>query len=199
MFEDDFFSLLLIAYPFFAFKSAYFLIAFARTCSERLSIAATRFHSWQACSEFTDFRSFPSPSWDDKNSFTLTTSGRASVKVPVLSNTTAVLVPAASNAAPDLYKIPFSAPTPVATMIAVGVASPSEQGHDMTKTATALIKAKRKLLSAPFSVISTGKLTLPAWSTNSQTKKVTRLTPMTVGTKTAAIESAAFWIGGFLL
>ena len=54
--------------------------------------------------------------------------------VPVLSNTTVSTRCAISSASPDLIRIPFSAPFPVPTIIATGVASPKAQGQDITKT-----------------------------------------------------------------
>ena len=38
------------------------------------------------------------------------------------------------KASPDFIRIPFSAPLPVPTIIATGVARPREQGQDITKT-----------------------------------------------------------------
>ena len=59
------------------------------------------------------------------------------VKVPVLSKITADKRLIFSRLAPPLIKIPFSAPIPVPTIIAVGVAKPSAQGQATTKTAIA--------------------------------------------------------------
>ena len=39
------------------------------------------------------------------------------------------------EASPDFTSMPFSAPLPVPAIIATGVASPSAQGHDITRTA----------------------------------------------------------------
>ena len=61
------------------------------------------------------------------------------VIVPVLSSTTLVMLPAISSASPERMRIPDSAPLPVPTITAVGVASPIAQGQAMTRTATALI------------------------------------------------------------
>ena len=62
--------------------------------------------------------------------------GVPAVSVPVLSRTTAVMRWAISSASPPLIRMPASAPRPVPTMIAVGVASPSAHGHAMISTAT---------------------------------------------------------------
>ena len=56
--------------------------------------------------------------------------------VPVLSSTTVVTRPAISSAWASLIRIPSSAPRPLATRIAVGVASPKAQGQATTNTAT---------------------------------------------------------------
>lgn len=42
----------------------------------------------------------------------------------------------------DLIKIPFSAPFPVPTMMAVGVARPKAQGQEMTSTEMPMERAK---------------------------------------------------------
>ena len=60
----------------------------------------------------------------------------SSVIVPVLSSTTVVTRPAISSAWASLIRMPNSAPRPLATRIAVGVASPSAHGHATTSTAT---------------------------------------------------------------
>ena len=64
------------------------------------------------------------------------TSGLPSVSVPVLSKTMASILYAVSSASPLLIRMPFSAPLPVPTMMAVGVARPSAHGQAMTSTAT---------------------------------------------------------------
>mmetsp|Transcript_4388 Transcript_4388/g.14184 ORF Transcript_4388/g.14184 Transcript_4388/m.14184 type:complete len:350 (-) Transcript_4388:1009-2058(-) len=65
------------------------------------------------------------------------------VMVPVLSNTTALTWCARSMASPPLMRMPLSAPTPVPTMTAVGVARPSAQGQAMTRTEMPKRSAKR--------------------------------------------------------
>jgi len=59
----------------------------------------------------------------------LVTTGRPTVRVPVLSNTTASTRPAASRCEPPLIRMPRRAPLPIAALIAVGVASPTAQGQ----------------------------------------------------------------------
>ena len=56
------------------------------------------------------------------------------VTVPVLSRITRVTLVDISSAAPPLTRMPCSAPTPVPTMTAVGVARPSAQGQAKTMT-----------------------------------------------------------------
>ena len=55
---------------------------------------------------------------------------------PVLSSTTVSSLRAVSSASAPRTRMPISAPRPVPTMIAVGVASPSAQGQAMISTAT---------------------------------------------------------------
>src|SRR5439155_16634434 len=73
-----------------------------------------------------------------------------------------------------------SAPRPAATMIAVGVASPIAQGHAITRTATALVSARRPAGSGPRSHHETN---------------VSAAITRTTGTKTPATRSASRWIG----
>ena len=109
------------------------------------------------------------------------TNGLPSVSVPVLSRTTASIACAVSNASPDLIKIPFSAPLPVPTMIATGVAKPNAQGQLITRIDTATENANSTL--AP---------------TTSQTLPATREIKITAGTKIPATLSAVFAIGALL-
>ena len=62
------------------------------------------------------------------------TFGSPLVMVPVLSNATIWVRPAASSEAAVLNRMPFLAPRPLPTMMATGVASPSAQGQLMTST-----------------------------------------------------------------
>ena len=59
----------------------------------------------------------------------LVTTGRPTVRVPVLSKTTASTRPACSRCEPPLMRMPRRAPLPIAALIAVGVARPTAQGH----------------------------------------------------------------------
>ena len=82
-------------------------------------------------------RSTSSVAMSGASAITCVTFGRPSVSVPVLSSiTTSILLPR-SSASPFLIRMPRRAPTPVPTIMAVGVARPSEQGQAMTRTATA--------------------------------------------------------------
>ena len=69
------------------------------------------------------------------------TRGFPSVIVPVLSIITVFIVWAVSKASADLISIPFSAPFPVPTIIAVGVAKPKAHGQEITNTAIPIDKA----------------------------------------------------------
>ena len=109
------------------------------------------------------------------------TTGLPSVIVPVLSSTTQSIICAVSSASPDLIKIPFSAPFPIPTIIATGVARPNEHGQAMTKTVIAQDKANSK--SAP---------------NNIQIIKVATAIAIITGTKTPAILSANFAIGALV-
>ena len=111
-----------------------------------------------------------------------TTSGRPSVRVPVLSNTTVSIRCATSSASPPLMRMPASAPRPVPTMIAVGVARPIAHGHATITVAIALVRARVSRGSGPTSSHATN-VTTPRMSTS--------------GTKTSLIRSARRWIGAF--
>lgn len=67
--------------------------------------------------------------------------GRPKVRVPVLSNAITFVRAICWNTCADFMRIPICAPLPVATMSAVGTASPNTHGHDMTRTVTAIEKA----------------------------------------------------------
>ena len=88
---------------------------------------------------------------------------------------------AVSNASPDLMRIPFSAPFPVPTMMATGVARPSAQGQEMTST------------EIPMETANSG--VCPA---RSQPMEAARAMPMTTGTNTPEILSASFAMGALL-
>ncbi len=66
--------------------------------------------------------------------------GRPSVSVPVLSTISVSIWRSFSIAAASRNSTPWDAPRPLATMIDIGVASPSAQGQAMISTATALIR-----------------------------------------------------------
>ncbi len=147
------------------FSSASCTTAVPRGCSLAFSTeAATASNS-----------SSPTPS-----AYTSVTTGRPSVRVPVLSKTMVWILPMRSRLSPPLMRMPSSAPLPVPTMMAVGVARPRAQGQAMTSTATKLSRARLNTGSTPASI---------------QTTKVSRAMPMTVGTKTAATLSARRWMG----
>ncbi len=80
-----------------------------------------------------------------------------------------------------MNRMPFLAPLPLPTIMATGVASPSAQGHEMTRTAT----ARDSAYSKPLPIIS-------------QITNVTSAIPMTTGTKTALTRSAALAMGALV-
>ncbi len=69
-------------------------------------------------------------------------SGSPLVKVPVLSKTIAFIWCAICSDSALFINMPFSAPMPVPTITAVGVASPKAHGQAMIKTAINTVKAK---------------------------------------------------------
>ena len=75
--------------------------------------------------------------------------GRPSVRVPVLSKTTRVTFRAVSMVSALRKRMPWRAPRPVPARIAVGVASPSAQGHAMIRTEAKATVAKRARGSGP--------------------------------------------------
>ena len=148
------------------FSFPYFITAFARGCSLLLSsVTAT---------ESRDDTSVPAQGTMSQ------TSGSPRVTVPVLSRTTVFTLPVCSSASAVLKRIPWRAPTPLPTIIATGVASPSAQGQLITRTDIAL--AREKPMSLPIS---------------SQTTSVTTAIEITTGTKTPETLSAIFAIGAF--
>src|SRR3972149_8686592 len=103
------------------------------------------------------------------------TPGLPSVSVPVLSTTSTESLWARSSAAASLTRMPDCAARPVETANAVGVASPSAHGQEMTSTATALINAVVK--PPPI---------------NHQVKNVSSAMTTTTGTDTAEIDTSNF-------
>ena len=102
-------------------------------------------------------------------------------------------------AAPLRIKIPFSAPFPLPTISAVGVASPNAHGQAMTSTATA---AKRAIVVPETSGLIQGKKfrknCVPIRIKSGaiiHNEKVTIASANTIGTKTAVTRSAKAWMG----
>ena len=109
------------------------------------------------------------------------TAGFPWVMVPVLSSTTTSTPRRVSSASALLNSTPISAPRPVPTMMATGVARPSAQGQLMTSTATPAVMAS---------------VTLPVSA--SHTQKVATAMAMTTGTNTPATLSARRAMGGLV-
>ena len=82
------------------------------------------------------------------------------------------------RASADLIKIPFSAPFPVPTIMAVGVARPSAQGQEMTNAEIPMERAKEK--GSPM---------------NSQTIIARTAMEITMGTNTPLTRSASLEMG----
>mmetsp|Transcript_18976 Transcript_18976/g.45784 ORF Transcript_18976/g.45784 Transcript_18976/m.45784 type:complete len:364 (-) Transcript_18976:127-1218(-) len=126
------------------------------------------------------------------------TSGSPTVMVPVLSSTMASSRAPASSAPALFTKHPRLAATPVATITAIGVASPIAQGHATIKTAMPNFMANnnRNERSPPStqSIWSSAWYehgsTAPLWTNAIQTKKVNTAKSRTVGTNTRATLSA---------
>ncbi len=111
------------------------------------------------------------------------TSGRPSVMVPVLSKTIASTFFASSRLSASLIRMPFSAPLPTPTIIAVGVAKPKAQGQAITNTVTAASNPCTTPLSPP--------------KTNHNIN-VRMAIPITTGTNMPAILSTNFCTGALL-
>ena len=82
---------------------------------------------------------------------TSVSSGVPAVRVPVLSTTSVSTCARLSSAAASRTSTPSRAPRPVATMIDMGVASPSAHGQAMTRTLTATRRAWESAGSGPTS------------------------------------------------
>ena len=113
-------------------------------------------------------------------SVTSVTAGLPSVTVPVLSSTMVEMSPARSSAAPPLMSTPSSAPFPVATITAVGTASPIAHGQAMISTATAAASARTNPPLPPATY---------------QVRNVPSDISITTGTNTELIRSASRWMG----
>ena len=113
---------------------------------------------------------------------TSVTCGLPSVMVPVLSSTTVCTVCAVSSASADLINTPYSAPLPVPTIIATGVANPSAHGQEITSTEIAVDSANS-----------------PVCPKISQTIAETAAMLITTGTNTPLILSASLAIGALEL
>ena len=146
--------------------AAYATTAAARGCSDARSTAVSRASASSASS----------PSIQKVS----VTTGRPAVMVPVLSNTTVVSSPVRCRASPPLISTPSSAPLPVATITAVGTASPMAHGHAMISTVTAAAKPRTMAPSPPNS---------------HQPASVAIAIAITTGTNTALMRSARSWIG----
>ena len=114
---------------------------------------------------------------------TVTSRGRPSVSVPVLSTTRVSAFSSLSRAEALRIRTPAAAPRPVATMIEMGVASPRAHGQAMIRTATAATTACARRGSGP---------------ATSQARKAAAATAITAGTNHDDTTSASLWIGARL-
>ena len=128
-------------------------------------------------------RSCRSTTPEEGSGSTATSPGLPSVRVPVLSTARVSTSRSTSMAAAFLNRTPAWAPLPLATMIDMGVASPSAHGQAMMRTATAETIACARRGSGP---------------TESQSRKATAATRTTAGTNQAATRSAVRWMGARL-
>ena len=87
-----------------------------------------------------------------------------------------------SKASPPFIKIPFSAPLPVPTIIAVGVASPRAHGQAITNTEINIVSENTKSF----------------WPIKYHASALSKAIPNTVGTKYPDTVSANFAIGALL-
>ena len=153
---------------FIFFSSPYLTIASPRGCSEPFSALEAILIRY--------------------SSFTLlfntisVTFGFPSVIVPVLSNITVFTLCADSSASPPFIKIPFSAPFPVPTIIAVGVANPNAQGQAITST--------------DINIVSTNTISFPPIKNHNN--DATTAIAITIGTKYPDTVSASLAIGAFV-
>ena len=89
---------------------------------------------------------------------------------------------ASSKATPLLINTPFSAPLPVLTIIAVGVANPSAQGQAITSTEINILRENSRF-----------SLPIKYQASAANTERT-----ITIGTKYPEIISASLAIGAFV-
>ena len=111
------------------------------------------------------------------------TTGFPSVTVPVLSSTTVSIFLAVSRLSASFIRMPRSAPLPMPTMMAVGVASPRAHGQAMMSTVTNASSPCVNPLCP---------------SSNIHAMKESTAMPIITGTKIPAILSTNCWTGALL-
>ncbi len=153
------------------------IIAVARGCSEPCSALATRRNI--SCSRVPG------------SATTSVSSGLPLVIVPVLSSKTARAAWMRSRLSPPLMRMPCSAPLPVPTIMAVGVANPRAQGQATTRTVTAATRATTQgLLTAPAPIPIPSEPAAPRLAASDQPMKVSAAITRTTGTKMPEMVSA---------
>ena len=118
------------------------------------------------------------------------TAGLPRVTVPVLSSTTVPTLRRFSSASALLNRMPISAPLPVPTIMATGVARPSAHGQLITSTATAEVSAS---LMLPVSAIHATKVTAEITNTTGTNTPAT-LSAMRAMGALVALASSTSWI-----
>ena len=108
--------------------------------------------------------------------------GSPRVRVPVLSTTSTSSLAACSSTRLFLINRPRLAARPSPTMIDMGMANPSAQGHAIMRTLMAVTSAKDNWGAGPRS---------------NQARNVRSANPTTAGTNTALIRSITSATGGF--
>lgn len=110
--------------------------------------------------------------------------------VPVLSSTTVPTLRRFSSASALLNRMPISAPLPVPTIMATGVARPNAHGQLITSTATAEVSASFML---PVSAIHAAKVTAEITNTTGTNTPAT-LSAMRAIDALVALASSTSWI-----
>ena len=149
--------------------------------------SASRWCTMACANGWSESRSMASSIWAAAcplpNHIVSVTSGRPSVRVPVLSKMTVSMVRAVSMLSASLIRMPRSAARPMPTIMAVGVARPKAQGQAMMRTVT--------MARIPCERPSTGANMIHA-------RKEMKAMAMITGTNTEAMRSAKRCTGGLL-
>ena len=116
------------------------------------------------------------------------------VRVPVLSSTTVSIWRVDSRTSGPRTSTPIVAPRPVPTSSAVGVASPSAQGHAMTSTATAAVKPCCHPVVSPQPSSVSSAMTRTTGTNTAETRSASRCTgalPLCAAVTSAVMRASA--------